>query len=156
MSNSLETQLYRATVLTFEDLGFVIPSPDLQRKQKAAALEAAVSIGFHGPVQGDLVLAIGGGILPLMAANMLGEARVRPSVGLQQDALGELANVICGNVLPDIAGTESAFDLDPPRLLPAERVRRTAPPPNAEAHVGLGDGRADVYLFLHRERPGAP
>ena len=72
----------------------------------------------------------------------------------QLDALGELANVICGNVLPEIAGDRETFALTPPVLL-----TEVLGPPAAwagtvgEVRVGLDDGRAEVRLYLEGEVP---
>ena len=156
MSDSLESQLYRATILTFEELGFMLPSCELQEKQKSAACDTTVAVGFHGSRRGKLILAVGRGILPRMVANMLGEDEKIFSLGLQHDALGELANVICGNVLPGVADEKATFHLDPPRLVEWKRPAGPAEGAAAEVHLGLEEGRADVYLFLDREKEQRP
>jgi hypothetical protein len=104
-------------------------------------------VAFHGPVEGRLVLSISGNVLPSMVANMLGEEGA-PGPEVMEDALGELANVICGNVLPGIAGGQETFHLDPPRPMAVGGAS-----PSAEVHVGLGPGRADVLLFVKQGRP---
>jgi hypothetical protein len=147
MSKSLETRLYTATALTFEELGFILPSSELLDVQKAAAFEAAVGVTFSGPFQGRLILAVYGGILPTMLANMLGEEEA-VSLGAQHDALGELANVICGNILPGIAGDRATFDLGSPTPLPLKALRPPDDPPTIEVNVGLEEGRAAVYLHV--------
>jgi CheY-specific phosphatase CheX len=147
MSNSLVTQLYTATALTFEELGFILPSSELQDSQKAAALEAAVGVSFTGPMEGRLVLAVYGGILPTVVANMLGDEEAF-QVNSQHDALGELANVICGNVLPGIAGDRATFILGTPQLVPAKSLVQTEELPTIEVNVGLDEGRAVVYLYV--------
>jgi len=35
----------------------------------------------------------------------------------QFDALREVANVICGNMLPGVAGSDEAFQISPPELI---------------------------------------
>jgi CheY-specific phosphatase CheX len=146
MSSLLETQLYKATGRTFEELGFMLPSSELEEGQRTARAEAAVEIGFQGPFAGRLVLSVSGGILPAIVANMLGDDDSNGE-GSQNDALGELANVICGNVLPGIAGNKVTFDLAPPRLIDPATVRKQERL-SCEVHVGIEQGRADVYLYL--------
>ena len=71
----------------------------------------AVQVGFHGPFTGAVRLEMSAAVLPMLAANMLamdGE----PGRVLQMDALGELANIVCGNVLPALAGPRAVFNLD--------------------------------------------
>jgi CheY-specific phosphatase CheX len=154
MSSWLEKRLFRATARTFEDLGFILPSTDLSDAQERARPDAAVEITFRGSFSGRLVLTVSGPILALVAGNMLGEDESEMSREAQMDALGELANVICGNVLPEIAGDREAFSLTPPVLL-------TGVPGSAQAQagtvgevrVGLGDGRAVVRIYLEGELP---
>ena len=144
MNKKLETELYKAATLTFEELGFLLPTPEIDEQQLNARVEASVSIDFEGPFSGHLLVRICGGLLPILAANMLGEEGT-PSKNLQYDALGEIANVICGNMLPGIAGSKDVFHVDPPKMAESPDL-----PPVAEVQVGLGPGRADLLLFVSR------
>jgi len=144
MNKKLETELYKAATLAFEELGFLLPTPEIDEQQLNARVEAAVSIDFEGPFSGNLLLRICGGVLPILAANMLGEEEA-PSKSLQYDALGEIANVICGNMLPGIAGSKNVFHVNPPRMAETPDL-----PPVVEVQVGLGIGRADLLLFVSR------
>jgi len=147
MSNSLRPRLYSATAQTFENLGFLLPSSDLNDEQRSARVVAMVEVGFRGKFGGRVVLGVSAGVLPTMAGNMLGEDGDSLPREMQLDALGELANVICGNVLPEIAGLAETFALSPPRA-----VAEWGPaPPACRVEVGLDEGRAEVRLFLERE-----
>jgi CheY-specific phosphatase CheX len=147
MNKKLETELYKAAALTFEELGFLLPTEEIDEQQSNARVEATVSIDFEGPFSGNLVVRICGGLLPVLAANMLGEEETPPE-SMQYDALGEIANVICGNMLPGIAGAKNVFHVNPPRMAEIPDL-----PPVAEVQVGLGTGRADLLLFVS-EYPG--
>jgi len=74
-------------------------------------------MGFSGPFSGKLVIAVPASLCPEIAANVLG---LDPDDELVQakpyDALKELLNVTCGNVLTAIAGEEPIFDLTPPEV----------------------------------------
>jgi chemotaxis protein CheY-P-specific phosphatase CheC len=142
MSKKLEMELYKAATLTFEELGFLLPTQEIDEQQLNAQFEAAVSVNFEGPFSGKLFLRIFGGLLPIIATNMLGDDGI-PSKNLQYDALGEIANVICGNMLPQIAGSDHIFHVSAPEIVDDIDL-----PPIAEAHVGLGEGRADLLLFV--------
>lgn len=139
-----EAALYQAAALTFEELGFLFPNEDLQPEQQTAAVDGTVCVDFQGPFNGSLILRVCGEILPTIAANMLGEDDV-PSVALQQDVLGELGNVVCGNALPLMAGREVVFRLSPPCILASEPTLESA---SAQIQIGLEEGRADVFLFV--------
>jgi chemotaxis protein CheY-P-specific phosphatase CheC len=144
MSKKLEMGLYKAATLTFEELGFLLPTQEIDEQQLNAQVEAAVSVDFEGPFSGKLLVRVCGGLLPIIATNMLGETDV-PSKNLQYDALGEIANVICGNMLPEIAGSNHTFHVSAPEIVDDIDL-----PPVAEVQVGLGLGRADLLLFVSR------
>jgi hypothetical protein len=151
MKNSLEAELYKATALTFEGLAFAFPTSEVLEEETEPEFEAAVRVEFHGSFGGWLVLSVSGGILAGLAVNMLG-AETEVNRSAQRDALGELANVICGNVLSGVAGDEETFLLDPPKQVGRDAL---VPPSGAQAcsvRVALEGGRADVLLILQ----GAP
>ena len=54
-----------------------------------------------------------------LTENMLGldEGEAEISSDDQADALKETINVICGNLLPAIAGKDAVFDIQPPEIL---------------------------------------
>ena len=148
MSSKLAMELYKAAVLTFENLGFMFPTQELDENQQNASVEAAVSVKFQGPFSGMLVVTIYGDLLPTIAANMLGEEKA-PSEQQQHDALGEIANVICGNMLPGIAGPKEVFHVGAPQMVRSANLKvGDAESPIAEVQVGLYQGRADLLLFL--------
>jgi CheY-specific phosphatase CheX len=149
--NQLQTSLFRAGLRVFEDLGFMLPTSELDSEQAAAGFHSAVSVNFSGPMRGALLVAINGDILPVLASNMLGENDA-PSVLQQEDALKEVANVICGNLLPMIAGPAAVFDLGEPQLRASEDAPDRNLPLAAKQAIGLENGRADLLLFLSEGR----
>ena len=151
MSKHLERTLYKAAALTFEELGFILPTPELDEQQASALPDVTVNVGFDGPFAGQLAINICGSLLPLLASNMLGEDGI-PALEQQHDGLREIANVICGNMLPGIAGSKLVFHIRPARILEkklADQLLRTIPV--AEVSIGLNEGRAELRLFLDCE-----
>jgi CheY-specific phosphatase CheX len=148
MTTSLETSLFRAAATTFEELGFLFPSRDLDDAQSDAAPAVAVEVGFDGETAGALIVQLCGDILGDLAANMLGQEEA-PEERLQLDALGEVANVICGNVLPTLAGGQAVYRLEAPR--PVATAVEPAQRPRAHVRVGLDGGRADIWLVAAGE-----
>jgi hypothetical protein len=63
---------------------------------------------------------------------------------MQLDALGEVANVICGNVLPIIFGKSSVIRMDAPEHGDFNSIDKTA----GEIRLGFDEGYADVFLYL--------
>lgn len=146
MKTDVTPALARVATTTLEELGFFFVDPEPDAEQAAAPLEAGARVRFSGPLAGTLEIRLAGGLLPSLAANMLG-ALEPPPPALQRDALGEVANVICGNLLPALA--DAVFDLAPPEVFDA-----AAPPDSpagtlaAHARVGVEGGHADLALYL--------
>jgi CheY-specific phosphatase CheX len=139
--------LFTAAASTFEDLACLLPTDQLDEVQASADPEAEAHVAFTGPFAGTLVVRMHGRLLPLVAANMLGTDE--PSQSLQLDALGEIANVLCGNLLPLVAGGCPVFDLEAPRvcILTGEE----SPPatlPSASLCLGIEHGWVEVALYL--------
>ena len=147
--NQLQTSLFNVGLKVFEDLGFMLPTSELDSEQAAAEFHSAVSVNFRGPVAGTLVVAISGDVLPILTSNMLGEEEV-PSDLQQKDALKELANVICGNLLPQIAGPAAVFEIAEPEIQASENVPDGGLPLTAQQSIGLENGRAELLLYLSK------
>lgn len=147
MHTTWKAELLQAAVLTFEALCFLFPDTELTEQQRHAPTDVAVRVAFAGPFSGQLLIQLCGGLLPTLAANMLGQDEIPPE-GQQYDALGEIANVICGNALPRIAGPQEVFQLDPPQLVARDHVvADEATALAAEVQLGLEQGRVDLRLF---------
>ncbi len=145
---SVETELYRAAMLTFEELSLMLPAPGIEPWQRKAPLTSAVRIDFSGPLEGSLVVSIYGDLLPAMAANMLGQDNA-PSREEQLDALGEVANVICGNALPGIGGVDAVFQIASPRIISTAEAVRLCTDRHTQVQVGLDQGYANICLLLN-------
>jgi hypothetical protein len=150
MNPQWKTTLLHTAVQTFEDLCFVSPEAEIAAQPRNTPVDAAVRVTFWGPFKGTLVLTLYGGLLPGLAADMLGEDTIPPE-HQQYDALGEIANVICGNVLPKIAGSEEVFQLQAPEMAtPQGTTGEEVSVPAAEAQFGLGQGCVKLQLFTDR------
>jgi len=144
MNATLEQTLCSAAIYTFERMVFLLPDipPDeLQRRQN---VEAVATIAFSGPARGRLQVHAGEGLLPRLTANMMG-MDVAPEA-LQLDALGEIANVICGQVLPALHPV-SAFEYLPPSVVSGTGDSDTTTP-SARIELGIESSRAELLLFL--------
>lgn len=101
-------------VLEMMAFAFEMPSQD---KPAVGEDTLRATVGFNGPVRGTFSLTLPRALLPELVANMLGkdEGAVLPEQQ-QYDALGELANVICGNLVQAMAGPLLTFRLDSPQI----------------------------------------
>lgn len=149
MNASLEQTLYSAAVNTFEQMVYLLPDIPPDETQLQLPVKAVASVAFSGPAHGMLQIHAGEGLLPRLTANMLGADA--PNEALQLDALGEIANIICGQVLPALDPV-SAFKQQPPEVITGEGTA-VAPAAvlSARAEVGLESSRADLMLFIFPE-----
>ena len=147
MNQNLETALWQAAAQTFEEFTFLFPSP--QHEQCDKQPYAAAVIQFHGLFEGTLEITATADLLPVLASNMLGTDET-PAANIQRDALGEIANVICGNFLPEVAGKQAVFHIEAPQVIAgAELVSHTGLP---AAHLNLtfDEGQSEIRLFLNQ------
>lgn len=151
MSNITDQLLRQATASTFEELAFLFPEDECSESQLEAPLDATVTVDFHGPMRGRLVLRVSSCLLPAIAANMLGEEESH-KVPLQRDALGEMTNVVCGNLLPALAGADAVFRLDAPQWRTDAIDAREGDAPIATTVFGIEEGRVDAQLFVFSGR----
>lgn len=148
MSIPVETALFQTAVRTFEDLAFMFPEPEADGCMESKA-NAGVSVAFRGPISGRLELRVSQSVLPALAANMLGDDEISSS-SQQLDALGEIANVVCGNVLPAITNATEIFHLDSPRAIAAAELTDGEAGTAASVLLRLDDGWAALQLVLNQ------
>jgi CheY-specific phosphatase CheX len=152
MNSDLDGALRQVAEEALETTAFMFVMEEEPGGLPPQAEAAVAAVPFDGPVCGTLVLAAAAEMLPELAGNMLGLAEddAPPSSEQQHDAFKELANVICGNLLPRMAGREAVFDVEAPRLVEQEErdaVTRSREPA-AQLHIDLDCGWANLALYL--------
>lgn len=76
------------------------------------------TVRFSGPFSGDVRLSLPQAVVPALVSNMLGEDEgCIPTEQQQYDAIGELASVMCGNLVQILAGPEPIFTLRSPAVV---------------------------------------
>ena len=135
-----------AATLAFEELGLLCVGAAVDTPSPLDALPAAVSVAFDGAHAGCLTLRVSDDIFRALAENMLG-LEGDEAEPWRWDALGEMANVMCGNALPYILGAHARLTLAPP-------ARGAVSMGGAASHVELEveTGRARILLELAGER----
>lgn len=149
MNATLDTTLRDAAVATFEQVVFLLPDTPPDAVQQSRTVQAVATIEFSGPADGLLQVHACEGLLPRLTANMMGQDTAPES--LQLDALGEIANIICGQIFPHLEPL-AGFRQQPPRVdavanggTAAHSVRTE---PAACVQLGVEGSRADVVLYL--------
>ena len=160
MRAKLEEILSRVTIETLEKLAFMFAFPDDGEENPPTDFKVTAIVSFTGPFSGTLVITISTEVLQELAANMLGLDDGEEITEDQRfDALKETMNVICGNLLPAIAGDKIVFDIDVPEVLPAgQQVKKGAGIPDehelsAKVSLDLDEGQCSFLLFLAGQIP---
>lgn len=148
METLLKKRLFEAAKLAFEQTAFMIASPTLEERQLVAPIEHAVALEITSGHTGRMVLGVTAPILAGLAGNMVGDDMPLPQ-DEQRDALGEVANIICGAVLPALGEKGTVFRLTAPETV--DFLDELGRPEAVEAsHIVLGveDGRAEILFWL--------
>ncbi len=117
MKASANKKLNEVVFDVFEKLAFMFGDvADREEVSPTATDYAHVSMTFSGKdMAGTLALTVPAELSMQIAANVLGVDPADELADAQaDDALKELLNVICGNVLTAIAGEKPVFDLTVP------------------------------------------
>lgn len=136
MAGDATPVLKAAALRAFEQLGFLLADPE---PADSSGPWTAVRVSFDGPTRGGVVVRADPKLLQVLSMSMLG-ADEPPAAGLQLDALGEMANVICGNVVYEAEDPGADFRLGAP--MPAD-----APPAGTvrgSVRLGFEGGVAEV------------
>ncbi len=150
MSDEIAEVLHSVAEQTFEQLAFLFPVPEDMAQVPADPESSGVRVRFSGPLEGELILSVSTASLPELVRSMLGlDDDDAVDAGLQHDALGELLNVVCGNLLPEIADSKAVFDLAAPELLepgpPDQALAGRSP--QGRARMSLDEGFVELILF---------
>ncbi|HPG37942.1 MAG TPA: chemotaxis protein CheX [bacterium] len=114
--NELKEQLMQISLRTFEEFAFLMPIP-AEDAPPADDLETTITcVSYSGHSKGILYISVTNPMLPVLAQNILAEENT-PTEQQQLDALREIANVICGNVLPSLAGGDKIYRLKAPEIV---------------------------------------
>lgn len=152
MKAQIEKKLMDAAVKTFEETCFMYIMPELEDIQDKLPIDAVAEIKYRGNFTGKLVIEIRGGLLDAIAVNMLGQEK--PSLQQKQDALGEIANIICGNVIPALSSQGGEYKIESPSIIRENQTQSNLlGEPLAHTVLNLNQGRADLKFFVNGYYP---
>jgi hypothetical protein len=103
-----------------ENLAFLMPVGELP-PGTVEAWARVVEVPWRGPdgSRGRVFVCLDLGVAQAVAGNLLGRMPGEPVEDAEIDETSrELANVISGNLLPALYGTDHEFHLDPPLVVP--------------------------------------
>ena len=156
-SHLYQKTLFDVAALVFERAAFAVvdvpPGPPA-----GAPGEDIVTVvtGFDGPLSGRVAISAPEALARLLAASMLGEDDNDPDAARHaRDALGELCNMVCGNLLPRLTGHAAEFRIDPPILVDDGCLNRIAgeyaPSLTWQTCLQVEDSDVRVAFMLHAE-----
>ena len=160
MRAKLEERMSQVAIDTLEKLAFMFAFSDEGGEDLPRDSAVAGSISFTGPFSGTLLVTMSIEVLQELAGNMLGlDDGEETTQDHRSDALKETMNVICGNLLPAIAGDEVIFDIGVPKVIPADQEMKKGAgvpdglAPSAEVNLDLDEGQCVLFLLLDGEIP---
>lgn len=138
---------------TLGELAFMLIMPqDKDENNDQIVWGYGSSVEFTGPFSGRLFISITSDMMEPLATNMLGlELGEEPPEGVKvEDALRELLNVICGNLLPVMASNEVVFNIAGPEMLDNPNPQKILSKNQfaGESLLHLDSGTACLRLFI--------
>ena len=148
MNSSRTRELtFRAAAETMEGLALLSLVPAEESPPTGAGDWPAARVRFSGFGRGTLVVSAPRSMLDPLAANMLGlDDASAASAEQRDDALKELANVVCGNLLPALAGATPVFHIEAPVL--GGPTREDTGAPAADVDLFTEAGPVKVVLLV--------
>lgn len=156
MKEQIKDILYRVAEDVLEKLAFIFSFPEDEREGIDYDTAVAVMVSFSGPFTGTLILALSPEVLPELTGNMLGlDDGDETTPAEQHDALKELINVICGNLLPAISDKQIVFNVDAPVIMDGNDpiADHGGQDPIAVAKLDLDGVQCDLLLFVDGDIP---
>ena len=155
MSEKANAVLFQVAAQTLEQLTFffVEKPEDDDFLEPTDEMVTAVA-RFNGPFSGCMGISLALNLLPEVASNMLGTDEGGISDQEQIDAFKEMTNILCGNLLPKIAGPEKVFDIDSPVIF--EKANDFVPEKMeliGEAILAIDETDCKLQLFVEAPVP---
>ena len=160
MNEKLDQIITQISIDTLEKLAFMFAFPEDDGDETIQAGDANgyahASVAFSGPFDGTLAIEMTLPELSELTVNMLGQDTDNEVTAEQRhDALKETLNVICGNMLPAIAGKQAVFNIEVPRIRePNESMAAgSEEQPRSVVRLNLEVGLCCLYLFVDGQPP---
>lgn len=155
MNKELENIISDVAMETLEQLAFVFASSADEENLISDVPCVAAKVAFNGPFNGKLFMKTSNQVVDEITVNMLGiDEDEEVSSDQRCDALKETINVICGNILPEIADKKAVFNIDAPEVLTEsddiEASLKDQGNPAAVAKLDIDDEACDLYLFMDK------
>ena len=153
MNKKVSNTMSRVAIQTLEQLAYMFTSPS-ENNDMLTPDATVASVPFSGPFSGRLTMKIDSLPVLELVANMLGIDENEIDSEQKTDAIKETLNILCGNLLPQIAGNQEIFNIKTPRIIPKEELIESK---NEEAYaattLSIDDEMCSIYLFVDGDIP---
>lgn len=147
----LENEIGQLFIESLEKLCSMFPDLNQEKEKIDCRYEAGIEIGFSGPHEGKLYLLLYGNILSDLASGMLSNEKCSETE--KTDALGEFANILCGNVLPFIGGAKALFRIDAPKPVTIEKLKSVISLNRVlRTEIPMENGRCEIWLSFDAKK----
>jgi hypothetical protein len=144
MNQVWQAALGQAVRDVLEQQCFMLPADEAPTAP--AESRVVLEVDFSGARRGVLRLSLPNSMIEPIALAMLGEDGPLP-LQEQYEAVSELANIVCGNVLPLVVGERAVCELACPRVIATKEEDR-GPRCDAEIDVALEDGLVSASISV--------
>jgi CheY-specific phosphatase CheX len=122
--------------------------PQSDNGQELPINSVGAYVSFDGPFKGCLLVLLSPEALSKLSSNMLGRSYSQDEM-IEQDALREIANVICGNSLPTIFEVKEPFRMGSPKIFANSDSLPIEPDFSRIAQIGVpfDCGQSDIILY---------
>ena len=153
MNKKVSKTMSRVSIETLEQLAYMFSSPS--EKNEMLTPDATVaSVPFSGPFSGRLTIKIDTSPVLELVANMLGIDENEIDSEQKSDAIKETLNILCGNLLPEIAGNQEIFHIKTPRIISKEElIEGEKEEAFAATTLSIDDEMCSIYLFVDSDIP---
>lgn len=119
MDNKFIKEIERIALKTFEITTYMFPLDDMEieelNKEEMLRECISASVSFEGAARGEMIISASPGLYEAIVENMLG---VDDTTAEEKDAaLCEIANIICGNIVPLFANNGLICKINPPAIV---------------------------------------
>lgn len=158
MGNNVSGVLTSVASDMLEGLAFIFAAQAEDADDSDGESMLTAKLSFSGIFSGTLVVGVSQRMLPELAANMLGmDMDEEVPVAEQYDAFKEMLNVICGNLLPRLAGSQEVFSIDVPEIMGRESLGTFAQgsSPIAATKLEMDNGYMSLELYCEGDVPSS-
>lgn len=122
MRKKLKDNIYDIAVNAFEVTCFMfsLEKQEIEELPRISENTKRAAVDFNGAAEGRMVIHPSEELLTAIAANMLGTEN--PNEEEKSGALCEIANIICGNIVPLFAGDNAICYVEPPTIIEENTV----------------------------------